>query len=157
MASKAESREAFSASCVKVLEEYNFDGIDLDWEYPCSPPRKDPVKISCTEFRTTDDEGGACPSDTSNFVALVKAIRVAFNASGKTYYLTVASQSAHKNFDKFDLKSMDQYVDYWHVMSYDYSVSDVSSSQYTAPNCPLYTPKEQHVVKWSINTTGELH
>ena len=34
MAADASSRQAFVASVVDFLQTYNFDGLDLDWEYP---------------------------------------------------------------------------------------------------------------------------
>ena len=57
MAASASSRQTFIASVVDFLKTYNFDGLDLDWEYPaerggktidkasdigsCSMPRQD--------------------------------------------------------------------------------------------------------------------
>ena len=35
MALTQEGREAFAKSCLDVVEEFNLDGIDIDWEYPC--------------------------------------------------------------------------------------------------------------------------
>ena len=40
MAADAESRATFASQCVDLIKNYNFDGIDLDWEYP--------GKLSCS-------------------------------------------------------------------------------------------------------------
>lgn len=34
-ASTAEGRRKFTESAVEILRNHPFDGIDLDWEYPC--------------------------------------------------------------------------------------------------------------------------
>ena len=34
MAYSQASRQAFIESALEILHEYNFDGLDLDWEYP---------------------------------------------------------------------------------------------------------------------------
>ena len=43
MASSAESRGKFVNSVKAWMTKYNAHGVDLDWEFPCSPARKNPV------------------------------------------------------------------------------------------------------------------
>lgn len=38
------------------------DGVNFDWEYPCSEKRTDHVKITCSDIKSVTDNGGACPS-----------------------------------------------------------------------------------------------
>lgn len=53
------------------MRRHNFDGVDLDWEYP-----------------VTDDRGGV-PGDYDNFVTLVRRLRERLNRTGKQYGLTI--------------------------------------------------------------------
>ena len=34
MAASSSARKRFASQCVELIEDYGFDGIDLDWEYP---------------------------------------------------------------------------------------------------------------------------
>lgn len=34
LAASEKARANFAENCVTLIEEYGFDGIDLDWEYP---------------------------------------------------------------------------------------------------------------------------
>ena len=34
MASSAATRKTFIDSALELIDKYNFDGLDLDWEYP---------------------------------------------------------------------------------------------------------------------------
>jgi len=51
-----------------------------------------------------------------------------------------------------DIKAVSEYLDVWHVMSYDYAVSDVTGQSTTSPNAPLYNPPHG-AVQMSINQT----
>jgi len=151
VASKA-SRGKFIQSCLSYLQSNGFDGIDIDWEYPCSPKRSNPVKITCSQFRSVEDAGGNCPADKHNLPLLLAEMRAAF---GSKYMITVASQAAEKNWKNMNLAKSSPHVDAWHVMTYDYTVSDIQGSNVTAPNAPLYAPKSYpgESADWSIDYT----
>ncbi|OTB08812.1 glycoside hydrolase family 18 protein [Hypoxylon sp. CI-4A] len=99
------TRHTFAASAVKLVTDWGFDGIDIDWEYP-----------------TTD-------TDKANFVKLVEACRHAFDRHslllGLHYRFTisVASPASPLYYEKLDLNSMNRFVDTWNLMAYDYSGS----------------------------------
>ena len=155
MVSTSANRQTFIQSCVSIMNQYGFDGIDLDWEYPCSPDRTDEVKITCQQFDQTTDQGGKCPDDKNNLLLLVQEMRQAF---GSDKLITIAAQAdMGKANAGFDLVKMSQYIDYWNLMDYDYSVSDIDSATVTAPNQPLYPPASESatVSQDSVSTTVE--
>ena len=45
MVSSAESRGKFVNSVKSWMSKYSVHGVDLDWEFPCSPARQNPVGI----------------------------------------------------------------------------------------------------------------
>jgi chitinase len=139
LAASSTATQKFITSVQSWINQYRVDGIDLDWEYPCSPPRSDPVEISCTDFRTVTDAGGKCPDDTTNIVTFLKALKTGLG-SGKL--VTFASQAAKANEQSMNIKAATPYVDMWHVMSYDYTVSDLpdAGAAKMSPNAPLYNP-----------------
>ena len=49
MASTPKSRETFIESVIAFLHEYNFDGLDLDWEYPAATDRFE-IYILCSDY-----------------------------------------------------------------------------------------------------------
>lgn len=153
MASSSSSRTAFINSLKATLDQHSFDGVDLDWEYPCSSPRTDYIKYTCTDVKPSQDGGGKCPDDTDNLLELVKELRQALGSDKLISFAGPGSQDKWKNLH---LKEMSQYIDYWHVMTYDYTVSDITDSKITAPNSPLYAPpKDTGVIQWSIDYTSK--
>lgn len=153
MVATKESRAKFISSTLAYVKAKGFDGVDIDWEYPCSPPRSNPVKITCQQFRDVEDAGGNCPADKNNLPLLLQEMRAAF---GSKYQITIASQAAEKNWQNMNLAKSAPYVDAWHVMTYDYSVSDIEGSNVTALNAPLYAPGSEiqgDAAKWSIDYT----
>lgn len=97
MAGTASNRLGFAKDCRRVVEEFQLDGIDIDWEYP------------------TQNSAGisSSPDDTDNFTLLLRDIR---KAIGKKKLLTMASVGSA---DFVDFKSCVQYMDFVNVMSYD--------------------------------------
>jgi len=152
MASTASTRAVFIASALSWVQKYGADGIDVDWEYPCSQARSDPVEISCSDFQTVADAGGSCPEDTTNVVLLFKELSAAFSPAGKV--VSVASQAGKPQELEMAVASLYPYIDFFHVMTYDYQVSDIPAGSMTfSPNAPLYTPAAAGTTQMSINYT----
>lgn len=84
MAAFKNSRNKFAASCVDILLEHGFDGVDLDWLYPGQ-------RAEDNIFR---------PSDKDNFTLLLADIRKALDAEGKknTYYLLTIATGADQTY-----------------------------------------------------------
>lgn len=98
-----ESRKVFIASAVDMIEKYQLDGIDIDWEYP------------------TSDEAGikARPEDKENFTAFIKGLREAMNQVGRPQTLTFAAAGWKGYFNFIELREVIKYVDYINLMTYD--------------------------------------
>ena len=97
MAADESHRQKFCQNCLKAVNKYNLDGIDLDWEYP-----------------TSSDAGiSSSPEDTDNFTLLVKDLRATLG-SGKL--LTMASAS---NSKYVDWPGVVPYFDWINLMTYD--------------------------------------
>ncbi|KAG7210365.1 hypothetical protein KM043_011900 [Ampulex compressa] len=100
LAGSATSRKIFVKSVVDFLRKFEFDGLDLDWEYP------------------TQREG--VPADRENFVHLIKELKEAFK--GPRPLLLSAAISAVKYVidSAYDVPEISKYLDYIHIMAYDY-------------------------------------
>jgi chitinase len=104
-----ESRARLARSIVRFLREHDFDGIDLDWEYPVGGGLEDNVTR---------------PEDKQNYTLFVAELRRQLNraseSNGRRYRITVASPASESTLQHFELKSMARYIDWYHVMAYDY-------------------------------------
>ncbi len=97
MAADNTLRESFAADCMRVIEEYGLDGVDIDWEYPTS----NVAGIS------------ASPDDTQNFTLMMRDIRAAI---GKDKLLTLATAAGA---GYIDFRGIDPYIDFVNIMAYD--------------------------------------
>lgn len=52
MVASAENRAIFVSSVVDFIKQYNFDGLDLDWEHPMSSTDKEGYSQLLRELRT---------------------------------------------------------------------------------------------------------
>lgn len=106
MVSTKANRQAFIASLSNFLRTYNFDGVDIDWEYP-----------------SADDRGGV-KADKANFVTFLQELRSAF---GSRYGISLTLPASFWYLQGFDIKAIQHYVDWMNMMSYDIHGNVLSS------------------------------
>ncbi|MFC7678713.1 glycoside hydrolase family 18 protein [Paenibacillus sp. GCM10028914] len=106
-ASTEEGRNSMAASAVQILNDVPFDGIDLDWEYPCYG----------------EAEIASSPNDKQNFTLLLKTIREALDAKGaqdgRHYLLTIAAGADQYYVDGTEMDQVQKYLDFVQLMTYD--------------------------------------
>ncbi len=104
LVSSSDTRAAFIKHAVEFLKKYNFDGLDLDWEYPKC------WQVAC-------DKGP--DSDKANFALWIKELKEAFQPHG---LLLTAAVSPSKNVvdNGYDVAATNEYLDYVSIMTYDY-------------------------------------
>lgn len=122
MAREEDSRQEFIQSCIDLIEEYNLDGIDLDWEYPTNGGWG---TIASCNF---------CVEDARS---LLKEFRKALDLkyTEKPKLLTIASGEPWIDQETF------QALDYMNVMCYDY---DSGSGESQAPFSFLKYRMKEH-------------
>ncbi|KAG9230422.1 glycoside hydrolase family 18 protein [Amylocarpus encephaloides] len=104
-ASTASGREKFASSAMALIKDMGLDGIDIDWEYPKSP------------------------TEAEHFVLLLKECRRALDEYSATlprkhhFEISVACPAGPQNYNNMDIRGMDQYLDFWNLMAYDYAGS----------------------------------
>jgi len=91
MAGSSGARQQFVNNCLSLVQSYNLDGIDIDWEYPSA-------------------------ADSGNFNALMQALGSALHAKGK---LLTAAVTENDWPGTFPTATAFGYVDWLNVMSYD--------------------------------------
>ncbi|OLN97884.1 Killer toxin subunits alpha/beta 3 [Colletotrichum chlorophyti] len=98
MAMTRENRATFIRSLINFMDQFGFDGADIDWEYPGA-----------------EDRGGR-PEDKDNFVTLCKEMKEAFAGH---YGLSVTLPASFWYLRHFDVAGMEPHVDWLNVMTYD--------------------------------------
>ncbi|KAL1132660.1 hypothetical protein AAG570_010612, partial [Ranatra chinensis] len=126
MAADPEARKTFTKSVMDLIMKYNFDGLDLDWEYP--------------------GQRNGTREDKANFIELIKDLRTEL-LPGK--HLLTAALGANIDVIKgaYDLQQINKYLDYIHLMCYDYHGS---WENVTGANAPLYSNRDDLSVEKSV-------
>ncbi|MFV0498838.1 MAG: glycoside hydrolase family 18 protein [Bacilli bacterium] len=106
-ASTLDNRENFTKTTLAIVEKYNLDGVDLDWEYPCF----------------SDSGISSSPDDKVNFTKLMSEIRNGLNnletENEKKYILTFAAGANEKLVDCVELEKLNEITDFMNLMTYD--------------------------------------
>lgn len=113
-------RKKFSENIVTLLNEYGFDGIDIDWETPTS-------------------------SEATYFTLLMQDIYQAVKKNNPNHLVTAAIGGGKWQPPKYDLANSSQYLDYINLMTYSMTSSNgqfhnalfKSSKGYTLSSCTI--------------------
>jgi chitinase len=136
IAATSATRQKFAASCVQTMKKYDFDGIDIDWEYPGY-------------------------TDRTNFTLLMQELRRQLDIQGQTdskhYLLSFAGPAGYANLTNIDLNAIAAYIDYVNIMSYDFhggwdTKTNHVSPLYANPDDPQNSiDRERLNTDWVVN------
>lgn len=102
VAASDELIEIFAEDLVKLINECNLDGIDMDWETPTQ-------------------------ATATNYTRLMKVVRQKVKANNPAHLVTSALGAGPWQYVKFDLANSHKYLDYINLMSYDMQTNAKSS------------------------------
>ncbi|KAF9315385.1 hypothetical protein BG003_003093 [Podila horticola] len=125
LAATKQGRKTFIDGAVQFVQEYNLDGIDIDWEYPGR------LGSACNTF----DE----KNDANNFLILLQELRAAFRELPRGDQLEISLATRIVPFDGpdgqlTDVSEFAKVVNHINVMAYDINGSWGSV---TGANAPL--------------------
>lgn len=118
MAESPEARRHFVSQCIEFCEKYHFDGIDIDWEYPCMQ----------------EHAGRAC--DTKNFTLLLSELYQAAKSHSPHLLVTIAAPAGPQHYQNIEVSKIHHYLDWINLMTYDFA--GAGWTEVTNHHAPLY-------------------
>ncbi len=127
------SRAVFVDSAIALVEQYDLDGVEIDWEYPGTPG-------AGNRFRKEDKH---------NFTLLLNDLHEGLTMQSKRahrpLYLTIAAGASQEFLDHTEMGQASRYLDTVNLMTYDYY--EAGSDRITGNHAPLLTnpadPKQE--------------
>lgn len=113
MAADSITRAKFIENVVAFIDANDYNGIDLDWEFP------------------------ATAIERNNLTKLVQELRQAFDTEGADWLITMAVNPSAYYGQYHDYVSLQKYVDWFSIMAFDFHGS---WTNHAGHNAPLYAP-----------------
>ncbi|MCU6183409.1 glycoside hydrolase family 18 protein [Citrobacter cronae] len=135
-AATKETRAVFIQSAQEIIEKYDLDGIDLDWEYPVNGA-----------WGLVESQ----PADRANFTALLKELRAAL---GHKKLLTIAvGANAESPKSWVDVQAIAPSLDYINLMTYDmaYGTQYFNSNLYDSTKWPTVAAADKYSADFVVN------
>ncbi|MGH7496566.1 MAG: glycoside hydrolase family 18 protein [bacterium] len=105
VAADPQRRAKFAHGCVEHINDYAFDGIDVDWEFPGYVRHK------------------GTPQDKQNFTLLLQTVRdslqILGKKTGKYYLLSASLPAAASHLPEIEVQKITAILDRLNIMTYD--------------------------------------
>jgi len=128
MAANDAARQRYLREVIDFAKQYNYDGVDIDWEFPKK-------------------------GQEALLVQFVKELHNALQTWRKDAVLTMAVPAAYWSGQYFDVPKLVPYIDYWNIMSYDFHGSwghaGFLSPLYPTSNDPV--DGDKYNLQYSLN------
>ncbi|KAF7551416.1 hypothetical protein G7Z17_g5035 [Cylindrodendrum hubeiense] len=113
LAASAVHTQTFIDSLIQMMNKYEFDGVDIDWEYPVAKDRHGKEE------------------DYKNAVKFMKKLRSSMDKLNKG--VSMALPASYWYLQNFDVKKLESTVDWFNLMSYDMHGSWDIDNKFTGP------------------------
>lgn len=125
LAENPTARRNFAQNAVAFCKKYGFDGVDIDWEYPCYA------------------EHAGRPQDTENFTLLLAELHSAAKDASPNLFVTIAAPAGPFHYHNMEVSKIHHYLDWINLMTYDFHGAWPGDDQCNHHSA-LYAAKEGH-------------
>ncbi|WP_436934250.1 glycosyl hydrolase family 18 protein [Halovenus marina] len=134
MAADESTRQAFADNCVELMREYNFHGIDIDWEHPGPDQGQEGTEGS--------------DADYENHALLMEDLRERLDKAGEEdgqyYHLSIANGGSDWNAAGLKHDRLGEACDAVMIMAYDFTGSWMPQHVGMGLNAPIYGPTDKN-------------
>ncbi|KAF2278272.1 uncharacterized protein EI97DRAFT_249274 [Westerdykella ornata] len=138
-AGNREGRLRFAKSCVQLIKDMGFDGIDIDWEYPQNPGQGEQLLLLLQAIREEMD-------------AYARSLVTRHGYPRAPHFeLSIAAPAGKTNYQNLPLDRLAGVLDFINLMAYDYSgawetATSHQANLYASQSNPRSTPFNTHGV-----------
>lgn len=121
LAASESNQKKFFKSLQSFMSTYDFDGIDLDWEYPVA-----------------DDRGGQ-KKDFDNFPKFLANLKKSLKSTGGRDGVSITLPASYWYLQHFDIANLQKHVDFFNIMTYDMHGKWDLGSEWVSPVLDSHT------------------